>query len=348
LADPGPIEKGIEGVTKRVSRREFVTGAVALGAASLLGTPRAAVAEPPPEVTSIRLVHTPAICLAPQYLVEVFLKAEGFTEIEYVKLRTTGGAEAVVEGDADMSMWDVPGIIPTIDANAPLVILSGVHAGCYELMVHDGIETIRDLKGRSVGIYAREGGDHIMISSMLAYIGMNPGTDVRWVEGVDLTGPMQMFVRREVDAFLGFAPEPQELRQRGIGRALVNTTQDRPWSQYYCCAVTANRGFARQYPVATKRALRAFLKAADMCSERPVEVARYLVERDFEPRFEIALEVLDELPYKRWREANVEDTIRFHALRLHEVGMLRTAPNELVARSVDRRFLDEIRQELKA
>lgn len=335
-------------MNEHIGRRKFLARASVLGVASILGLPGVASAEPPPEVAKLRLVHTPAICLAPQYLVEGLLRAEGFTEIEYVKVSTTGAPEVVVAGKADMSMWDVPGIIPTIDADAPLVILSGVHAGCYELMVHDGIQNIRDLKGRSIGVYALEGGDQILISSMLAYIGMDPRSDVKWIAGRSLSGPMEMFANGEVEAFMGFAPEPQKLRKRNIGRVLVNTAQDRPWSQYFCCAVTANSDFVRRYPIATKRALRAYLKAADVCSDEPERVARYLVDRGFESQYEIGLEVLKGLPYKRWREANVEDTIRFHALRLHQVGMLNTTPNELVARSVDRRFLDEIRKELKA
>jgi NitT/TauT family transport system substrate-binding protein len=214
-------------------------------------------------------------------------------------------------------------------------------------MVRDDINNIRGLKDRSIGIYGWEVGDQLLIASMLAYIGMDPRSDVKWVVGDSFTGPMDMFADGEVDAFMGFAPEPQKLRKRNIGRVLVNTAQDRPWSQYFCCAVTANREFARRYPVATKRALRAYLKAADMCSDEPERVARFLVDRGFEPQYDIGFEVLTGLPYKRWREANVEDTIRFHALRLHEVGMLETTPNELVARSVDRRCLDAIRKELR-
>src|SRR5437870_4850827 len=66
------------------SRRRFLANASALGVASLLGVPRPAVAEPPPEVRKIRLVHTPAICLSPQYRAEELLRLEGFSEIEYV------------------------------------------------------------------------------------------------------------------------------------------------------------------------------------------------------------------------------------------------------------------------
>jgi hypothetical protein len=68
-----------------VIRRDFLAGASAIGTASLLGFPRVCAAEPPPEVKKIRLLETPAICLAPMYLAEQLLHLEGFSEIEYVE-----------------------------------------------------------------------------------------------------------------------------------------------------------------------------------------------------------------------------------------------------------------------
>jgi NitT/TauT family transport system substrate-binding protein len=73
-----------------------------------------------------------------------------------------------------------------------------------------------------------------------------------------------------------------------------------------------------------------------------------LVQKGYETRYEIGLEVLRELPYGRWRTDNPEDSMRFHALRLHEVGMINTAPNKLVAQGTDWRFLNELKRELKA
>ena len=52
--------------------------------------------------------------------------------------------------------------------------------------------------------------------------------------------------------------------------------------------------------------------------------------------------------YARWREANAEDTIRFNALRLYEVGMVKSAPEKLIAQGTDWRFLNELKKELKA
>lgn len=97
----------------------------------------------------------------------------------------------------------------------------------------------------------------------------------------------------------GFAPQPHELRARNIGHVILNTTQDRPWSQYFCRMAMARRDFVRKNPVATKRALRAFLKAADICANNPARAARFMVDKGFEPNFDRALEILSELPYRR-------------------------------------------------
>jgi hypothetical protein len=50
----------------------------------------------------------------------------------------------------------------------------------------------------------------------------------------------------------------------------------------------------------------------------------------------------------KWREYNPEDTLRFYALRLHEVGMVRSSPKQLITAGTDWRFLHEIKRELKA
>ena len=112
--------------------------------------------------------------------------------------------------------------------------------------------------------------------------------------------------------------------------------------------VATSGDFVTKYPIATKCALRAYLKAADICAREPDRVARYLVDRGFEPRYEIGREVLQSLPYTRWRDSDPEDTLRFHALRLHEVGMINTNPQKLIAQRTDGRFLKELKKELKA
>jgi len=181
---------------------------------------------------------------------------------------------------------------------------------------------------------------------MVAYVGLDPRKDITWVtqpsdESIRLLG------RGAIDAFIGFPPEPQELRARGIGHVVVNSAVDRPWSQYFCCLLVANQDFARKYPIATKRALRAMLKAADICALDPERAAKSLDAQRVAKRYEYALQTMKDVPYTKWRNYDPEDTIRFYALRLNEIGMIKTSPPKIIAQGTDWRFLNELKKELK-
>ena len=182
---------------------------------------------------------------------------------------------------------------------------------------------------------------------MAAYVGLEPQKDVAWVTRAP-DEAVQLLTEGKIDAFLAFPPASQELRAKQIGHVVVNSSVDRPWSQYFCCMVAGNRAFVRTHPVATKRALRALLKAADVCAREPERVARFLVDKGYTTRYDSALQVLQEIPYLHaWREFNAEDTLRFYALRLHEAGMIKSSPQKLIAQDTDWRFLNELKQELK-
>jgi NitT/TauT family transport system substrate-binding protein len=159
---------------------------------------------------------------------------------------------------------------------------------------------------------------------------------------------MALFAEGQVDAFLAFPPEPQELRARKIGRMILSLGSDQPWSQYFCSIAFGNGGFVRDHPVATKRYLRAILKAADICANEPERAARQLVGDGYTARYDYALQTLADLRYASWREFDPADSMRFYALRLHEVGMVTSGPNALLAEGTDWRFLNELKRELKA
>jgi NitT/TauT family transport system substrate-binding protein len=124
--------------------------------------------------------------------------------------------------------------------------------------------------------------------------------------------------------------------------------------------VVGNRDFVRQHPVATKRVLRALVKAADLCSLEPERTARFLLDKGYTKdyarflldssaatQYAFALQAIREIPYARWREYDPEDTVRFFALRLHEAGMIKTSPQKIIAQGTDWRFLKEPKKELK-
>ncbi len=332
------------------SRRRLLAAAALVGAMTLVRPSRSSAAEPPPEVTKLRLLKlNPGICIAPQYVANELLRAEGFAEIEYVASASGGpAAAAVAGGTADFSLnYAGPNII-AVDAGLPLAILAGIHVGCFEVFGHQGIRSIADLKGKRVGVLALGSSQHVYLATMLAYIGLDPGKDMAWVTPSASAKPIELFADKQVDAYLGFAPEPQDLRARHIGHVVVDSAVDRPWSEYFCCMLTGNREFVRKYPVATKRVLRAIVKAADFCAAQPAEVARQIVDSGFTPSYPYALEALSKLPYNRWREWDPDDTMRFYALRLREAGLIKSTPQKIIAESTDWRFLDEVKRELKA
>lgn len=328
------------------TRRAFLGGLTLAGTAGLFGLhPRTVAAEPPPETTRIRLVQTPSMCQAPQYVAEELLRGEGFTEVDYVKKAGPYDiADALASGEVDLNLHFSARLIVRLDRGEPITILAGVHPGCYELFTAQPLQSLRDLKGRSVAIRALGGPEHVFLASMAAYVGLDPERDLTWVAN---PAAKEEFMQGNVEAFMGFPPEPQDLRARQIGHVLVNSNIDRPWSQYFCCMVAAHRPFVQQHPVATKRALRAILKATDVCAVEPGRASRLLVDRGRTPRDDLMRQVLQDVPYDRWRDYEPEDTVRFYALRLHEVGMIKSVPQKIIAQGTDWRFLTELKRELK-
>jgi NitT/TauT family transport system substrate-binding protein len=327
------------------SRRKFLTTSALAGTGALLGFPtEPSTAEPPPETTKIRLLQPATICYAPQFLAEDLLRSEGFTEVQYIK--PILGTNPLAPGQADITMqFSGPNII-RIDAGDPVIILAGIHIGCFELFGTERVRTVRDLKGKTVAIPSIGGPQQVFLSIIAANVGLDPRKDITWVIHPILE-TMQLLAEGKVDAFLGFPPQPQQVRAKKIGHVIVNSMMDRPWSQYFCCTLNGNREFVRKHPVATKRVIRAILKATDICGREPARIARFLVDKGFADNYEYALQTLKDIPYGKWRDYDPEDTIRFYSLRLHEVGMIKSSPQKILAQGTDWRFLKELKKEMK-
>ena len=114
------------------TRRRFIGSAALAGAAGLVGMPTARAAEPPPETTTVRLPRIPAVCIAPQYVAEELLRAEGFTDVRYVD-GTPGSTELVARGEVDFDSNYASNFGQGIDRGEPITLLSGVMVGCFEL-----------------------------------------------------------------------------------------------------------------------------------------------------------------------------------------------------------------------
>jgi NitT/TauT family transport system substrate-binding protein len=154
------------------SRRDFLTALSAAGAASIVGARGPLADEGPPETTTLRLFGNASICQAPAYISEDLLRAEGFTDVRYVRDLPV---DAVARGVIDFGFKTAAWVVSHVDAGQPVTALAGVHPGCYELFAREPIRTISDLKGRKVGIPEGFGSSgHLLLAIMVAHVGLDP------------------------------------------------------------------------------------------------------------------------------------------------------------------------------
>lgn len=335
-----------------MNRRDLMHGLTIAGGAGLLGLdPSTALAEPPPETNTIRLIRDPkfsVLCYAPQYIAEEFLEIEGFTDVRYVPKGVEGSeAQELLHDQADISAaLAVDWVIP-IAKGLPVVVLSGMHSGCVEIFANETVPTVADLKGKRIAVFGLESPERFLLASILAYIGLDPSRDVEWVFGHPLDWG-EMLVDGKVDALAAFPPMNYALHDAKIGTVILNTTTDDPWRHYFCCMLAARREYADRYPIATKRAIRAILKATMLCVSDPEVAARQLVANQVSDNYDYTLQTLLDTPYDAWRTFDPEAAIRFYSLRLREAGLIEQTPEEIIAKGTDWRIIDQLRKELKA
>src|SRR5271156_5043082 len=135
------------------TRRGFLGGIAAAGAAGLIRAPRAEAAEGTLETTTVRLGKKASICQTPQFVADELLRAEGFTDIGYVDEPpgSASATEPLARGIVDFDSNYASNFVRAIDAGEPITMLAGLHVGCFELFGNEHIHGIADLKGKRVG-----------------------------------------------------------------------------------------------------------------------------------------------------------------------------------------------------
>ena len=341
-------------ITNSWSRRKFLRGLGAAGTAGFVGLkPDIAAAEPPPETTSISIVHDPSVpvlCYGPQYVATELLKMEGFTDISYARYDEDDGAmdsPVLAAGRADITATWVADTILTADRGGPVVALSGMHTGCTELVAQKDIRSIRDLRGKKFALLTENSAEQAWLSILFTYIGLDPLREIDWVV-LPYDEWLDAFAAGKVDALLLWPPDAQIYRNQKIGHVILDTGTDKPWKDYYCCIIAGNQDFVDRNPVATRRAIRAMLKATDMCALEPELAAQAVIANGFPAEYDDALQVFSEIPYALWRDLDPEDTFRFYAIRMHKLGLIEQTPEALISGHTDWRFLQELKKELKA
>ena len=173
------------------------------------------------------------------------------------------------------------GQLVAMDDGHPLVILAGVHVGCYQLFGTNGVRTVRDLKGKTVAVPALGSGPHLLLSIIAANIGLDPRKDITWVDasrrGVDR--PSSPRARSTPSWASRRSPRSCAPRRSGTSWSTPPPTSRGLSTSAAWWPRTGSS--SRKHPVATKRALRAILKATDVCAREPARAAQFLVDKGY-------------------------------------------------------------------
>ena len=281
-------------------------------------------------------------------ILDDLLRDEGFADVRYVPGADSDiGADRLASGDADFVQDFAASTIPRIDAGVAALMLAGVHPACFELFAHESIRNVVDLKGKTVGVSATTDPgtpDYFLLKIIAASVGLDPAKDINWI-AIGGANRDDLLTNGKIDAFMMSPPWAQELRARGTGHVILNSELDRPWSQYFCCMLVGSADFVRRNPIATKRVVRAMMRATDICAAKPDWVAQRLVDRGLTTRYNYVGQGLEDVSYRAWRDYDAEDAVRFWALRERELDMIKSSPDKIIAAGTDWRFLKEVRKE---
>jgi NitT/TauT family transport system substrate-binding protein len=351
------------------TRRQLLLRTLGTGAAIVGGSALAACARQSEaatlETTTVRIVY-PVDCDPGLVLAERYLLKEGFTDVQFVNAQfTTRGW--ITKNLADFACAHSEFAVGAIADGLPLRVLSGLHSGCLELWVRDGITAVRDLRGRRISVRVKDIADmfYAWFAILLGGIGITL-KDVDFVEAGgpdDYPGMIGAFVEGRADAVLAGGPQGPFLKRllKRPGHVILETMTETPWSQYFCCNLVANRDWAQQNPVATKAVTRALLRATDAAASDHARAARDAValiaarskeiggpaaSGNFEDE-SIVTETMAMCTYN-WRELDPEDTLRFFALQLANVGLITSTPQQIIARGSDFAYMRQWKSESKS
>jgi NitT/TauT family transport system substrate-binding protein len=244
----------------------------------------------------------------------------------------------------DVSSNYASSIVSSVAGGSDVEVLAGIHGGCVEIFARPGIESIADLRGKTVAMGKQSviSTDGDFLTSILRYVGLTSEVNFQEESSNELLTALS---KGRADAVVALPPINLQLRDQAQGHVILNSMKDRPWSDHFCCMVIANRDFVRNNPRATAHTLRAIIRAEQACIDDPQSAAQTMYEFGGTTA-EYGLEIAKSIPYGAWRTYDPEDSLRFAALQLREAGEIKVSPEDIVKRTGDWRFLEKIKREM--
>ena len=272
----------------------------------------------------VRVGYIGLTCEAPIFTAveKGFFKEEGL-DVELVKCEWSQYKDVLALGGFDITHHLIMYFLKPIEQGLDVKISGGIHRGCLRVQAAtDGpIKTVRDLRGKRIGVPGMGTPPFIFANRVLGANGMDASKDVEW--RVFPAGELGLALQKgEVDAVADSEPIGSLLMADGKVRNVADQATDAPYNEEYCCAVIVNGKFLTKNPKAAAAATRALLKGAKWVETNPAAAARMSVEKKYlgsNPELNtVALSHLRYIPSISGAEAAVNSA----AAEMKRAGML--------------------------
>ncbi len=165
----------------------------------------------------------------------------------------------ITRGEIDFADGDPSAYIPGISNGVPAKLVGNMwrYSGCYWLIAKDGIDSIADLKGKTVGTAAAAGGMKLSVLKMLESEGIGED-DVELVANGVYQGAYATFTSGEVDATIIHNPYAALAEAEGTGHILGRAWDYIP--DYYTGTLIASDRMINEEPEKLQRVITAYYK----------------------------------------------------------------------------------------
>src|ERR1700761_7499980 len=248
-----------------------------------------------------------AVCLAP---LPVALD-HGFFEkqnLDFELVNFAGSTdqllEAIATGKTDAGLGMALRWLKPLEQGFDVKIAAGTHGGCMRVLtrVNSGVNTLADLKGKTVAVGDLAGPDKNFFSIQLAKLGIDPNRDVDWRA---YPGNLLNIAADKGEAQAFLAADPLAcLWLKDSSYKEVASNLDGAYRDKSCCIVGLRGSLVREEPQVGRAITQALLDAAMFTSQNPDKAAA-----SFQP-----------YAPKNASLADLQAMVRYHTHHHHPVG----------------------------
>ncbi len=288
------------------------------------------------EAKKVKIAYYGGTCEAPTYIAyeKGIFKQKGL-DVELVKVNFETLKEGMATGKID-AVQVSSGELKPIEQGLDIKITDGVHTGCIQTVVpiNSTIKSVKDLKGKTIGVEAIGGVPMTLLSIELGKNGINPKTGVTW-KAFPAPQLTQALEKGEIDVFSTWDPFGQIALNNKKVRLIFSNTHTAPYKENYCCFIGINGKLIAEKPNVAKAITEALREASLWVEQNPGEAARISIDKKYTSgELVTSSQLLDDYKFEP-NPSKAKESLRFYLRNLKEQQILEksTEPDRLLEKT---------------